>query len=69
MATKAAIKDVGRAMGIPYPDVDRIGKNGAHGAKHFYRSSDQKIPRSCSRFMKATHKSPDDRHRQKSWKG
>jgi len=26
MATKAAIKDVGRAMGIPYPDVDRIVK-------------------------------------------
>src|SRR5574341_448034 len=26
MAAKAAIKDVGRAMGIPYPDVDRIAK-------------------------------------------
>jgi DNA polymerase-3 subunit alpha len=26
MAAKAAIKDVGRAMDIPYPDVDRIAK-------------------------------------------
>ena len=26
MACKAAIKDVGRVMGIPYQDVDRIGK-------------------------------------------
>src|SRR5258708_23428525 len=26
MAAKAAIKDVGRAMGIPYADVDRIAK-------------------------------------------
>ncbi|MBV8205362.1 MAG: DNA polymerase III subunit alpha [Acidobacteria bacterium] len=26
MAAKAAIKDVGRAMDIPFPDVDRIGK-------------------------------------------
>ena len=26
MATKAAIKDVGRAMDIPYADVDRIAK-------------------------------------------
>ncbi len=26
MAAKAAIKDVGRAMGIPYPDVDRVAK-------------------------------------------
>ena len=26
MAAKAAIKDVGRAMDIPYADVDRIAK-------------------------------------------
>jgi DNA polymerase-3 subunit alpha len=26
MAAKAALKDVGRAMGIPYPDVDRVAK-------------------------------------------
>jgi len=26
MAAKAAIKDVGRAMDIPYPEVDRLAK-------------------------------------------
>ncbi len=33
MKTKAAIKDVGRAMGIPYADVDRVAKLVPDGVK------------------------------------
>ena len=34
MAAKAAIKDVGRAMDMPYADVDRIAKMIPHDAEH-----------------------------------
>ncbi len=34
MAAKAAIKDVGRAMDVPYSDVDRIAKMVPDAAEH-----------------------------------
>ena len=46
MAAKAAIKDVGRAMDIPYADVDRIAKMIPTSPEHHARSGAQRIRRS-----------------------
>ena len=40
MAAKAAIKDVGRAMDMPYADVDRIAKMVPTHAQHHARAGD-----------------------------
>lgn len=41
MKTKAAIRDVGRALGMPYPDVDRVAKLIPDGVKSLAEALDQ----------------------------
>ena len=45
MAAKAAIKDSGRAMDIPYAEVDRIVKMVPHHAEHHHRPGAERFAR------------------------
>ena len=52
MAAKAAIKDVGRAMDIPYAEVDRIAKMVPTAAQHHTGPGDRRTRRSYSEAVR-----------------
>ena len=65
MAAKAAIKDVGRAMDIPYSEVDRIAKMVPTTSISSWKRALRNRPR-CSRPTKAIPRFAIDRHRQET---
>ena len=66
MAAKAAIKDCGRAMDMPYGDVDRIAKLVPATAGHDARQGAGRVARPAQGLRQRRAGPRTDRHRQKA---
>ena len=66
MAAKAAIKDVGRAMDMPYADVDRIAKMVPDHAEHQAGRGDQGIAGAAAGLRERSAGARAARHRQEA---
>ena len=69
MAAKAAIKDVGRAMDVPYSEVDRIAKMVPTTLEHHAGRRDRRIAAAEARPTRTTRRSASCWRRRRSWKG
>ena len=68
MAAKAAIKDVGRAMDIPYADVDRIAKMVPTQLNITLEQAIEGFRRNCARPSKKMRRSANCSIPRRSWK-
>ena len=68
MAAKAAIKDVGRAMDMPYADVDRIAKMVPTTLNIKLEDALRGVAGAAAGLRQRPADARVDRHRARSWK-